>query len=73
MEAPTAGRATTFQFDERTLDNIDKLREVYGATSTAAVIRRALALASLVAKEATPDREVTIKGKGEPVTISLAA
>jgi hypothetical protein len=67
-----AGRATTFQFEERTLDNIDKLRQVYGATSTAAVIRRALALATVVADEATPERKVTIKGKGRPIVISLA-
>jgi hypothetical protein len=71
MEAPMAGRATTFQFDERTLDNIDQLRGVYGVTSTAAVIRRALAVASFVAEEATPDGRITIKGKGEPVTLLI--
>jgi hypothetical protein len=65
-------RVTTLQIDERTAENIDKLREVYGATSTVAVIRRALALASLVAREATADHTVTITGKGEPVTVSLA-
>ena len=72
MRCLKAKWVTTVQFDERTAENIDKLREVYGATSTAAVIRRALALASLVAREATPDRTVTITGKGEPVTVSLA-
>ncbi len=65
------GRATTFQFDERTLDNIDKLREVYGVTSTAAVIRRALAVASVIARESTPDGQITIKGKGEPLTLLI--
>jgi hypothetical protein len=72
MRCLKAKWVTTVQFDERTAENIDKLREVYGATSTAAVIRRALALASLVAREATADRTVTITGKGEPVTVSLA-
>jgi hypothetical protein len=72
MEGVMAGRITTVQFDERAVENIDKLREVYGATSTAAVIRRALALASMVADEATPERTVTIKGKRDPITESLA-
>jgi hypothetical protein len=66
-----AGRATTFQFDDRTLDNIDRLRGVDGVTSTAAVIRRALAVASVVAEEATPNGRITIRGKGEPLTLLI--
>jgi hypothetical protein len=67
-----AGRTTTFQFDERTLQNIDALKDVFGATSTAAVIRKALALASLAAKQATPDHTVTIGGKEPAITVSLS-
>jgi hypothetical protein len=60
------------QFDERTLENIDALKEVFGATSTAAAIRKALALASLAAKQATPERTIVIGGTEPTITVSLA-
>ncbi len=67
-----AGQTTTIQFDEQTRQHIDALRETFGATSTASVIRKALALASIVARQATPERTVTISGKDPAVVISLA-
>jgi hypothetical protein len=54
------------------LENIDALKEVFGATSTAAVIRKALALASLAAKQATPERTIVIGGTEPTITVSLA-
>jgi hypothetical protein len=67
-----ANHTTTIQFDDQTRQNIDALRDIFGATSTAAVIRKALALASIVARQATPERTVTIGGKDPAVTVSLA-
>jgi hypothetical protein len=67
-----ANHTTTIQFDEQTRQNIDALKETFGATSTASVIRKALALASMAAKQATPERTITMGGKEPPITISLA-
>ena len=68
-----ANHTTTIQFDEQTRQNIDSLRDIFGATSTVAVIRKALALASIVARQATPERTVIISGKDPAVTVSLAS
>jgi hypothetical protein len=65
-------RTTTIQFDDKARENIDALKEVFGATSTAAVIRKALALASIAAKQATPERTIVLGGKEPAITISLA-
>ncbi len=65
-------RTTTVTFDDQTRQNIDALKEVFGATTTAAVIRKALALASLAAKQATPERTIVLGGKEPPITVSLA-
>ncbi len=67
-----ANHTTTIQFDEQTRQNIDALRDTFGATSTASVIRKALALASIVSRQATPERTVTISGKEPAITVSLA-
>ncbi len=66
-----AGRTTTIQFDDNTRANIDSLRGTFGATSTAAVIRKALALAAIAARQATPEHTVTIGGKEPAITVSL--
>ena len=65
-------RTTTIQFDDKARENIDALKEVFGATSTASVIRKALALASIAAKQATPERTIVLGGKEPAITISLA-
>ena len=66
-------KTTTIQFDERNLDAIDKLKKVFGASTNAAVIRKALALASLAADEADDNHSVTISGRRDrnPVRVSL--
>ena len=63
---------TTFEMDERTLAAIRELQEVFGVRTNAAVIRKAIALAKVAATKATPEHTVTISGRDEPLTISLA-
>ena len=67
-------KTTTIQFDDHTQQEIDKLKRVFGATTTASVIRKALALAVLAADEADANRSVTIAGRSDrqPLRVSLA-
>ena len=67
-------QTTTIQFNERNLAEIARLRAVFGASSNEAVIRKALALAALVAQEADASNSVTISGRSDrkPIRVSLA-
>ncbi len=64
---------TTFEMDERTLNMVRDLQDVFGVKTNAAVLRKAIALAVAAATRATPEHTVTISGRDEPLTISLAA
>jgi hypothetical protein len=64
---------TTFEMDDRMLAKVRELQEVFGVTTNAAVLRRAIALAAAAATKATPEHTVTISGRDEPLTISLIA
>jgi transaldolase len=65
---------TTIQFDEQSQKEIDKLKKIFGATTNAAVVRKALSLAALAADEADENRSVTISGDKTrtPIRVSLA-
>jgi transaldolase len=73
-ESSTIMKTTTVQFDERAQTEIEKLKKVFGATTNAAVIRKALALAALAAEEADDSHSVTISGRTprKPVRVSLS-
>jgi hypothetical protein len=62
---------TTFEMDDRMLAKVRELQEVFGVRTNAAVLRKAIALASAAATKATPEHTVTISGRDEPLTISL--
>jgi hypothetical protein len=63
---------TTFEMDERTQNAVRELQEIFGVKTNAAVLRKAIALSMVAATKATPERTVTISGRDEPLTISLA-
>jgi hypothetical protein len=63
---------TSFDFDERTLAAIDALKTSFGVKTNAAVVRRALALACLVADQADDKNSVVLVGRDETVKLSLA-
>lgn len=65
---------TSFQVDPGTAEAIDELKGVFGVTSNTAVIRKAIALARVAARNShAEDRTVTLVGKdGLPLKISLA-
>lgn len=65
---------TSFQLDSGTAGAIDELKEVFGVSSNTAVIRKAIALARVAAKNSnTDDKTVTLMDKdGVPLKISLA-
>jgi len=67
-------KTTTIQFDENSQAEIDKLKKVFGSSSNAAVVRRALALAAVIAQEADENRNVTILGRNnrDNIRVSLA-
>jgi transaldolase len=65
-------KTTTVQFDERAQRDIDKLKVVFGATTNASVIRKALALAALAAEEADESHSVTISGHGKRPAIRVS-
>jgi len=64
----------SYQTDERTEKLLDELREGFGVTTDSAVIRRALALAlaSVVVRNAGEDHTVTLIGaNNQPTKIIL--
>ena len=63
---------TTFEMDDHTLTALRELQGVFGVRTNAAVIRKSIALARAAATKATPERTVTISGRDEPITVSLA-
>jgi len=64
---------TSFVFDNRTTKAIEALKETFGVKTNAAVIRRALALARVVAEKADENHTVMVVGKNdEAVKVSLA-
>ena len=66
-------KTTTVQFDEHAQGEIEKLKKVFGTTTNAGVIRKAIALAILVGEEADENRSITIAGNGTraPIRVSL--
>ncbi|MGC9268606.1 hypothetical protein [Acidiphilium sp.] len=62
---------TSFEVDQHTAEAIAELRGLFGVKTNAAVIRRALALAQVVSREAAPDHTITVSGRAEPVRIIL--
>lgn len=63
----------SFVVDERTLKAIEKLKETFGVTSNAAVIRKALAFSSVAAETASSDHAVTLIDRDDTrVKITLA-
>jgi hypothetical protein len=65
-ESPT----TSFVFDKRTMDVLDRLKGELGASSRVDVIRRALALLSLTV-EGSGGKPVTVQTKDGPLRIAL--
>ena len=62
--------------DERTAALLVELQKTFGVKTNAAVIRKALALATVASQHASPDNTITIApsedGKKPAVKISLA-
>ena len=65
---------TSFQVDPGTAEAIDELKGVFGVTSNTAVIRKAIALARVAARNSdADDKTVTLIDKGgDKLKISLA-
>ena len=49
---------TSFELDERTTKALEKLKKVYGVTSNAAALRRALAIAVIASDEADEEGRI---------------
>ncbi len=62
---------TSFDFDDRTMKAIEALKDTFNVKTNAAVIRRALALAQVVAENADDKHSVLLIGKDEPVRVNL--
>jgi hypothetical protein len=65
---------TSFQLDAGTAAAIDELKEAFGVTSNTAVIRRAIGLARIAARNGDPkERTVTLLDpQGTPLKVLLA-
>ena len=65
---------TSFDMDERTQKSIDDLKVVFGVKTNAAVLRKALALATIAARNADKDNTVVVaqssSGQGERVSLA---
>lgn len=55
-----SSKQITFTVSEKTLEEIEKLKEKFDVETSAAVIRRALALARVAAENAGDDHTLTI-------------
>ena len=65
--------AASFDIDAHTAELLARLQKTFGVDSNAAVIRKAVALASIAGEQAGSDNTVTIAGEGKaPVKVSLA-
>jgi hypothetical protein len=63
---------SSFQATEETKETLDELRTAFGVSTNSAVIRRALALAKVIAKEASDDHTIEVLGKdGQKLKILL--
>lgn len=51
---------TSFEIDDKTAEALDTLKHVYGVQSNAAVLKRALAIALILSKQADEDYNVHI-------------
>ena len=56
-------RQTSFVVDDKTVKALEELKETFGVTTNAAVIRRALALAKVAAENADSEHTITIVRK----------
>jgi len=60
-------KATSFKFDEKTTELIDKLKESSHASSRTEVLRKALYLLDLASKAQAENKHLVIRGaEGEP-------
>ncbi len=62
---------TSVVFDERTTKVVENLKDVFGVSTNAAVIRKALALAQVIADQADEKHNILIGGKDDFVKINL--
>ncbi len=64
---------TSLQLDPGTLKAIDELKDVFGVTTTTAVVRKAIGLARIAARTGDPsDHTVTMLDQsGEQIKVSL--
>ena len=59
------GKVTSIKFDNKTADLLDQLKEHYGCSSKAEVLRKAIALLSLAAAAEDEGAKIFIVGKGD--------
>jgi hypothetical protein len=63
---------TSVVFDERTLQAIEALKQTFGVSTNAAVIRKAIALSRVVGQHADEHNNVIIAGKDDAIKVNLA-
>jgi hypothetical protein len=56
---------TSFEIDDKTANALETLKSVYGVSSNAAVLKRALAIALVASKQADPDHNIHFLRKAE--------
>jgi hypothetical protein len=54
---------TSFEIDDKTAEALDHLKKVYGVSSNAGVIKRALAIALAASKFADPENNIHIRSE----------
>lgn len=59
---------TSFEIDEKTSDALDRLKKVYGVSTNAGVIKRALAIALAASKFADPEFNIHIRSESNDGT-----
>jgi len=62
---------TTFNFDSKTEDTINKLKNDFGVLTKAAVIRKAITLASIIQEHKESNNTVNIGTGDKKVTVLL--
>ncbi|MDP3409237.1 hypothetical protein [Bosea sp. (in: a-proteobacteria)] len=59
---------TSFEIDEKTAKALEELKRVYGVSTNAAVLKRALAIAMIASEEADEDNRIHLLRKKDDGT-----
>ena len=62
---------TSFAFDDRTMQAIAELKKIFGVSTNAAALRRAITLSQVVVDQRDEKNNVVVQGPDHSIVVSL--